>query len=339
MIERIAIKNVRGIREGSLDGFKAINITIGPNGSGKSSILDALLIGAHPLTGDAIGRALTRRSLATTSSRDFFSVGQTQANIELAGAQLSRKLELTWQETLEPQLFDLMQQVRDVEPFQQITTTVSNDGNDGVSHHYTGFDSRNHYRFHYEGEKQTGIGTRILDPTLPLRLDVLYSDLVREGKRRELKNLLQQVIPYMVDLELLQNWGDKPALYIVDKQDQAIPLTLAGDGIVSFARLGFALLSRNEPLVLIEEPETHQHPGCLRHTARAILSGADKDRQIVLTTHSLDLIDYLIAEADAQQLDTIRLFKVALQDGGLKSSVFAGPEVGEIRESMELDLR
>ena len=53
VIQSIEIKGFRGIREGSLTDLTPLVVLVGPNGSGKSTVLEAMLIGASPLTGDA----------------------------------------------------------------------------------------------------------------------------------------------------------------------------------------------------------------------------------------------------------------------------------------------
>ena len=59
MITSVSIENLRGIREGRLDGLAPLTVLVGPNGSGKSTVLDALLIG---------GAGAPRRAPASRSS-------------------------------------------------------------------------------------------------------------------------------------------------------------------------------------------------------------------------------------------------------------------------------
>ena len=48
---------------------------------------------------------------------------------------------------------------------------------------------------------------------------------------------------------------------------------------------------------MLEEPEVHEHPAAMRQSARAILAAIRRDIQIILSTHSVELIDALLAEA------------------------------------------
>ncbi len=52
MIRSVEIKNMRGIREGSLSDLTPLVVLVGPNGAGKSTVLDALLIAANPQVAD-----------------------------------------------------------------------------------------------------------------------------------------------------------------------------------------------------------------------------------------------------------------------------------------------
>ncbi len=122
-------------------------------------------------------------------------------------------------------------------------------------------------------------------------------------------------------------------------KEKAVPIALAGDGLVGFARLGFTLLTRSEKLMLIEEPEVHQHPACIGKTALALWNAVRQGMQVVLTTHSLELIDYLVDEANEDELEGMKLFKLVLKDNELLSSYLDGPEIKQERQTIEEDLR
>ena len=64
-----------------------------------------------------------------------------------------------------------------------------------------------------------------------------------------------------------------------------------------------------------------------------------REIQVVLTTHSLELIDALLAESTEQDLAQFSLYRLQLQDGNLKSSRLAGPEIAFARTTIEDDLR
>jgi AAA15 family ATPase/GTPase len=121
--------------------------------------------------------------------------------------------------------------------------------------------------------------------------------------------------------------------------DYSVPVTLAGDGIQSLLRLSLELAASGGGAALLEEPEVHQHPGAIRQSARAILAAVRRQIQVMLTTHSLELIDALLAESSDQDLARFSLYRLQLQDGNLKSSRLPGPDVAFSRSEIEDDLR
>ena len=78
----------------------------------------------------------------------------------------------------------------------------------------------------------------------------------------------------------------------------SIPFYLLGDGIKS-AFIYIALLNSVEKgIILIEEPELHQHIGSMEFIAEAIIkSRKERENQVFITTHSLEFIDLVLRKA------------------------------------------
>ncbi|MHB2019147.1 MAG: AAA family ATPase [Candidatus Xenobia bacterium] len=168
-------------------------------------------------------------------------------------------------------------------------------------------------------------------------LDQLYSEAVTLGRRREAKQILKSVVPALDDLEILTEAGS-PILHVVFN-DHSVPIALAGEGIYALTRLTLELATRRCGVVLLEEPEIHQHPAALRLCARVIWATVERDIQVILTTHSLDLIDMLLAEAPADKLDRLSVFRFRLDNGRLLSSQTVGADVALSRTEIQDDLR
>lgn len=62
-IVSVEIRAFRGIMKGCLEELGQLTILTGTNGCGKSTVLDAILCGASPRVGDAVGRAVKRHPL------------------------------------------------------------------------------------------------------------------------------------------------------------------------------------------------------------------------------------------------------------------------------------
>jgi AAA15 family ATPase/GTPase len=145
------------------------------------------------------------------------------------------------------------------------------------------------------------------------------------------------VFPGVSNVEILTENGE-PILHFVFAE-YSVPASLAGDGIQSLLRLSLELAASGGGIALLEEPEVHQHPGAIRQSARAILAAVRRQIQVILTTHSLELIDALLAESSDEDLTRLSLYRLQLQDGGLKSSRLPGRDVAFARTQIEDDLR
>ena len=104
-------------------------------------------------------------------------------------------------------------------------------------------------------------------------------------------------------------------------------------------QLAVELASRPGGLVLVEEPEVYQHPAALRLTARVILATVRRGVQVVLTTHSLEQIDMLLAESTAEDHASMSLFTLALSDGTLSYGRLSGGQIADARSEIAEDLR
>jgi hypothetical protein len=179
------------------------------------------------------------------------------------------------------------------------------------------------------------VGPRTIQSDPPLHQ--LYTRAVEQGRRSEALALIADVVPFVENLEILTE-GNTPIVHLVF-HDHSVPVALAGDGVCSLVRIALELASRRHGVVLLEEPEVHQHPGAIRQTVRAILAAVRREIQVVLSTHSLELIDYILAESGAEDLDRLSLYRLQLHDGMLATYRMPGSEVALARSQIEEDLR
>jgi len=81
-----------------------------------------------------------------------------------------------------------------------------------------------------------------------------------------------------------------------------------GDGIRSFTGIVVALTVLNRPLILIDEPEAFLGPPQARAIGKFIASKASPERQIVVATHSTDVLRGLLMET--QNVQILRIDRV-----------------------------
>jgi hypothetical protein len=170
------------------------------------------------------------------------------------------------------------------------------------------------------------------------KLHDLYSRAKEQARADVAIESLREIIPGFQNIEILTDQG-QPVLH-VNYDTHTVPAATAGDGVRLLLRTCLELSGRPGGSVLIEEPELHLHPAAIYQTALAIHAAVRRDVQVVLSTHSLELIDALVATAgDDAQIAKMSLYRLGLDAGVLKSSRTPGPDIAFARTTVEDDLR
>ncbi len=347
MIASIEIAGLRGITKGKVEGFGPLTVLVGPSGAGKSTVLDALLIAASPSPGDAIGRVVKRRAELRGGAAWLFANGRSEATVALRGL-LQRSVLV---KRSEPEL-DLLSRLAShaVSPLG-LRAEVSSRFGTLASNIVVDVD--NEYRFDLRGEGRWEIErfqgeseARLIEPSAGANhapLHRVYSEATRGGGLPYAIDLLREVVDGLVDLRVLtfeDEAGDTPILHL-DFGTHTVPVAGAGSGVYALVRLALELAAVRSGLALIEEPEVHQHPRALHQSAKVLHAAAARGVQVVLSTHSLDLIDSLVASAEGEAgLERLRVVRIArTKDGELRCSAYAGRDVAEARNAVGEDLR
>lgn len=329
MIKSVTIKNLRGIREGELSELTPLVVLVGPNSSGKSTILDALLIGASPNPGESMGIAVSRRNVQRGARWLLWrsgELGATEVSVTTAGGAAR-----TCKVSLHPSEKSIL--------MAAVATSVA-DSNVARNDHVT---------INPNNTLSPGGGVdplpdvpevRLIDPQggrLSPSIHGLYSLAVQRGRRNEVTAMIAELVPGVTGIEILTDEND-PVVHLVFP-DHSVPAGLAGDGIQSLLRLSLELATQKGGVALLEEPEVHEHPGAIRQSARAIVTAVRRGVQVVLSTHSLELIDALLAELKDDELPLLSLYRLKLTDGVLAKSRLDGPSVLRSRGEIGDDLR
>jgi energy-coupling factor transporter ATP-binding protein EcfA2 len=330
VIRSVEIKALRGIQAGKLEDLSPLVVLVGPNGSGKSTVLEALLIGASPLPAEAALQVIRRHEAGGVGARWLlWRAGQED------GTAIDTALDSGFTRTCVLQLDRSRPPSEALINLQIMANGHSLSG--GVVHadqsqsrvlQSTGFLPLGELR-------QVRLIEGYPSATQPPLYD-LYSNAARHGRQSVGKEVISEVLPAVRSVEILTE-GAKPIVYLVFDQ-YSVPATLCGDGVASLLRFSLELAS-GSGVALLEEPEVHQHPGAMRRTAQVILAAVRHGIQVILTTHSLEFIDAIVAESSPQNLHQLSLYRLVLEDGTLRSSRLSGPDVALARGEIEDDLR
>ncbi|MBN1607802.1 MAG: ATP-binding protein [Polyangiaceae bacterium] len=182
--------------------------------------------------------------------------------------------------------------------------------------------------------------TTFLEPGVGRVLHDVYTDAVRRGAQEAIVAAGRELLPGLVRFEILTDEGI-PWLSAVFG-NSVVPVALVGDGIHVLLRLLFELLAAEGGTCLLEEPEIHQHPASLAQTAVAIVEAVRRGTQVIISTHSLDLIDRILATltpSETTDESFCQLVRVCLDNGELRTRLMAAADAARRRGELEEDLR
>jgi predicted ATPase len=338
MIRSIQISKLRGIREGKLDDLTPLTVLVGPNSSGKSTVLDAILIGASPTPAEALGRAVEHRSRIINGARWLLWRAGEDGGARIvakSAAGRSRECSITLGSVArsEAEQTELELKVLAGGYSAKAVLSYAPSTNDYLCR--TDFDVNQ--------LKLAGVSAvRFVEPwTIGVvkQLVELYSDAKQLGRIESVNAGVREVLPDVKTIEVLVESG-VPLLHL-ERGNRSLQVGAEGDGVQSVLRLALELASRPGGTILLEEPETHQHPATLVTTAKVIAAAVRSGVQIILATHSLELIDALVAALgeDPTELAKLSVVSLRLDDGRLVSSRLDGEQVARSRENLAMELR
>jgi predicted ATPase len=357
VIRSVEIAGFRGVQNGKVEGLAPISILVGPNNTGKSTVLEAIATvgagsdaqraaklllrrGGTPL--DALAHVVRRgaSTLASVGVRGVTAFESWSSAVAVGRASFRDEIEEARRQGL-------------TDPMEPLLITASVAGDAGTATRAY-VDSR--------GRCSTRIVERRPDgppvgeppaPPFPLALvDVeavrgagaledAYTRIDAAGRLPLVVKALERSMPGLTDLRILKS--DKPdsgfVLHTFFKAPPPVPVYLAGDGFKRFLELCSFALATPQGVVLLEEPESFQHPRYLRELATLLHLAAQGGTQIILSTHSLELIDLLLLAPEAGGQTYPAVHRLSLYEGTLRATTIDRESAVAGRESLLQDLR
>ncbi len=122
-------------------------------------------------------------------------------------------------------------------------------------------------------------------------LSLILNQLEFKGQRQALVKFLQVIHPGFEDLTTRIEGGTIQVYFREKHLRFPVPATRLSDGTIRFLCLAAVLLHPNPPpLICLEEPEISLHPDVLKDFADLLIDASTRT-QIILTTHSVELVD------------------------------------------------
>lgn len=345
VIKSIRVESLRGIRSGVLEGFSPLTVLVGANGCGKSTLLDAIMIAAGGAPGDAVGRVVKRRVELKGGARWLFWRGGrtlkpwSRIQVDLDDAS-SREAVLRLMPDVSRKNEDKLLSQRAPAPYTEIETKLMSGAHTLTTLTAIAYD--NFYTFEENDDREVKqvLPVRLVDPRpggVHQALSRSYSDAAEAGLLTEVTDILKVVVPGLTGVLNLSDDANYGLVHIVFA-DHSVPVAVAGDGVQTLVQVCFSLAQMPGSTVLLEEPEATQHPRSIYQCAAAISAAVLRGVQVILSTHSLELIDGLRATL-ADSLPMLSVYHLDLSDGEIRSVRYTGHEVAVARDAIGEDLR
>lgn len=332
MLKDITIQNFRGINELTVEDFGRVNLLVGGNNGGKTSVLEAVLLVAHPefrvfpfLLNARRRRRFTFVDFLETQKldkedwhylTDLFQNTEHPIKIKATIQQESRELELSlaYTEGLKGQ------------DISRLDTSYSINGETHTNSIRRGQDLPPAKKPKYE------IILDIVSPYFSKELKDYLSEVQNTPNRLQtLIVLLRQAFPSLSTLEDLRLNFDGMIMCNLGA-NQLFNLSAMGDGFISALSILLSLMTTPNGITLIDEIDTGLHYSVMVDMWKAVLLTAkENNTQIFTTTHSDECITALSKAYDAvwkdKEEDEIRLYRIQKNETGSKTR--AVPYSGE----------
>jgi len=320
MIESVRIESLRGIKSGGLDGLSAVSILVGPNNSGKSTFLEAVEVVGHGVDGTKVEQCLRRRG-GPKSTQLHHAIRDGAQSVAVETSPSPRRASVFGTD-YQPALTRFVQER--LTSWNVHPNVLPGGG-----------------RAFYPGNEVAGFPVRHVD-VLVVRsenaLEDAYTEIDRAGRLKAVVAALRASMPTLEDLRILKE-GDDYVLHTFTSDGARVPSYLAGDGFKRLLELASVLADLPNGVALLEEPECYQHPRYMRELVALIQHAVASKTQIILSTHSLELVDALLGADWPAEATYPTVHRVRLTDGVFSGTALSREQARVAREELVEDLR
>lgn len=173
----------------------------------------------------------------------------------------------------------------------------------------------------------------------------MYSEARLRNGTTPVAEILSAVDPRVVGVEVLSERSDisprtgEAVLYLRDRVAGLLPVEAYGDGMRRILLMALAVARAQNGVLLIDEIDTAIHISVLGRVFRWLLDTcADFNVQLVVTTHSLEAVDAILA-ADATPEEDIVCFRLERSTDGVQAQRLSENLLKRIRFERGAEIR
>jgi ABC-type lipoprotein export system ATPase subunit len=348
MIEGVTIRNFRGLRDVTLDGFARVNVIVGDNGSGKTSLLEALFmamsnsalqaIHLRQLRGLPTPTGLDQPGATESLGSEFIGEDGKEVTVESRGTpDVTRRFCVAPDQT-RPSRF-----VASPPTIGGLLLPPNNVVAAPVVYRWTDSEGRTDETVLRGGPTPMAVGSGgiavVESSFLPAAYAgqggaaALFSELDKEGEATPFIEAIRAQFPE-IEVVSVQLEGNQPLLHArLNGQRLQRPLELLSGGLARLSVLLLAVARCTTKIVLVDDIENglhHRRFGLLWRQIRDFAARADT--QVFATTHSLEALD-AVADAMAEHPDDFALLRTVRTSEGCVAGLLPGLEARHLLRS------
>ncbi len=308
MLEKVHIRNYRGLYDLSVDELRRVNIIAGKNNAGKTSFLEALLMLCF------FGNPRSVASPAITRSHEFTArspeaIWETWWKPMFSNFDLSKIAEISGYHSKVNEMNLKIQSVQtDVVHFDPASDskstreTNSEHGRNLAFNFSTGLNKPVQNRIGVNNEGAFAFTQKAVSIEFPAILLLSSENINPAGNAKLLGKLrtekksdlvletLKVVEPRLVSIEDNSASGE-PLIWCDVGFPHLVPLSAMGGGMNRIARLVIAICSAPDGIVLVDEFENGIHHSVISRLWKAVHQAAKEfNVQVIATTHSYECL-------------------------------------------------
>jgi energy-coupling factor transporter ATP-binding protein EcfA2 len=338
-IRSIVITGFRGVRTGRVENLSALSVLVGPNNCGKSTVLEAIAAVGSASDARAAFELLLRRGGATAHALQSVFHSGVEAQLSTPEAvNLPTMTQLGIREVTSSPLLSQSLPTWECTVTARYSTQLGEETSQSTAffspRRKSALASAGHFPFvltpvrfvDVEAIRATG------------SLEDAYTRIEKAGRLPQVVRALRSSMSELSDLRILKV-NDDFVLHTFAGGHAPVPAFLAGDGFKRLLNITATICDIDHGVVLLEEPESFQHPRYLRELAELLRAATARGTQVILSTHSIELIDLLLGSDEHTDEPWPTVHRLRLIAGELRSVTVSARDVRTLRHELVEDLR